>query len=239
VWLAVLWSRWWRRAPDAAYRMKDRSDRVYFVLGAHAAFGTCLLSFQGFPDRFFLDPFMAIAVGWLVAPAFARVEAVVGAERTRRAVAALAIVGLSLLAALGHWDFRYLHGLQDQRRLGQEVGELLDAGFGIYAVGCTHLLAFNHVDNFTPYGFFFRGVAESLQVRTSGRGYRPLRDGRMPDVILVSRGTYLREQPWFDTEYARAKREDFGRQAVQVWLRVRRGSHDVSRDSPGTSIDSP
>jgi len=239
VWLVLLWLRWWRRPPDLAYRMTDRPDRIYFALGAHAAFANCLLSFQGFPDRFFLDPFLAVAAGWLVAPPFARVEGALGTVKTRRVVAALACAGLAVLAMIGHWDYRHLRGLRDQRRLAQTVGRLIDAGFSVYAVGCTHLLAFNHVDNFTPYGLFFRGVAESLQVRTSGRGYRPLRDGRMPDVILVSRGTYLREQPWFETEYARAKRGDFGNQSVQVWLRVHRESPAVSRDSRATSADSP
>jgi hypothetical protein len=239
VWLLLLWSQWWRRAPDGAYTMTGRPDRIYFALASHAALANCLQSFQGFPDRFLLDPFMAISAGWLIAQALARFEAGPAALKTRRAVAALSMVGLSLLAALGHWDFRYLRGLHEQRRLGEAVGKLLDGGFGVYAVGCTHLLAFNHVDNFTPYGFFFRGVAESLQVSTSGRGYRPLRDGKMPDVILISRGTYLREQPWFDTEYARAKRDDFGNQSVQVWLRVARGSRGISRDSPAPSADSP
>jgi hypothetical protein len=239
VWLVLLWSRSWRRSPDPAYSMTKRSDRIYFALASHAALANCLLSYQGFPDRFFLDPFMAISSGWLIAGGLARFEAGPVAVKTRRGVAALSLVALSLLAALGHWDYRYLRGLHAQRKLGEAVGKLLDAGFGVYAVGCTHLLAFNHVDNFTPYGFFFRGVAESLQVGTGGRGYRPLRDGKMPDVILISRGTYLREQPWFEAEYARAKRDDFGNQSVQVWLRVRRGSGSVSRDIPAISADSP
>lgn len=239
VWLVLLWSRSWRRPPDPAYGMTKRADRIYFALASHAALVNCLLSYQGFPDRFFLDPFMAISSGWLIAGGLARFEAAPAAVQARRAVAALSLVALSLLAALGHWDYRHLRGLHAQRKLGEAVGKLLDAGFSVYAVGCTHLLAFNHVDNFTPYGFFFRGVAESLQVGTSGRGYRPLRDGRMPDVILISRGAYLQEQPWFETEYARAKRGDFGNQSVQVWLRVRRGSGSVSRDIPTLSADSP
>lgn len=238
-WLVLLWTGRLRRSHDGARGFAGRPDRIYFVLGAHAALANCLISYQGFPDRFFLDPFMAVAAGWVVARCLARVEAGPSALTAHRAVAGVSILTLCVLAALGNWNFRYIGGLHQQRKLGEAVGRLLDGGFTVYAVGCTHLLAFNHADNFTPYGFFFRGVGESLQVRTSGRGYRPLRDGRMPDVILISRGTYIREQPWFDAEYSRAKRDDFGNQSVQVWLRTHRGSREVNRDIPGISVASP
>jgi len=221
-WLVLLWTGRLGRSHDGARCVSERPDRAYFVLGAHAALANCLVSYQGFPDRFFLDPFMAVAAGWVVARCLARIEAGPSALTARRAVAAVATLTLCVLAALGHWNFRYLGGLHQQRKIGEAVGRLLDGGFTVYAVGCTHLLAFNHADNFTPYGFFFRGVGQSLQVRTSGRGYRPLRDGRMPDVILISRGTYIREQPWFEAEYTRAKRGDFGNQSVEVWLRTHR-----------------
>jgi hypothetical protein len=154
-------------------------------------------------------------------------------------VALAAVLGLVTLTISGHWDFRRIAGLSEQQRLGAAVGRLIDGGFSVYAVGCTHLLAFNHVDNFTSFGFFFRGVPEYLQVSTGGRGYRPLRDGAPPDVILVSRGTYLKEQPWFEQEYVHAKRDDFGNQSVEVWLRVRRGRGAVSSDSPGISTAAP
>lgn len=238
-WLALLWTGRFRRWRDGAPGFAGRPDRIYVVLGAHAALANCLISYQGFPDRFFLDPFMAVTAGWVVAWSLARVEAGPRALSARRFVAAVSILTLCVLAAGGNWNFRYLGGLHQQRKLGEAVGRLLDGGFTVYAVGCTHLLAFNHADNFTPYGFFFRGVGESLQVRTSGRGYRPLRDGRMPDVILISRGNYIREQPWFEAEYTRANREDFGNQSVQVWLRTRRGSREVSRDTPAISAASP
>ena len=237
-WLAWLWSGWWRRSSGVAHQMADRPDRIYFALGAHAAFANCLLSYQGFPDRFLLDPFMAIAAAWLVVIVLDRVTNASIAVQVRRAVPVVSLLALLVLAVCGHWNYRDIRGLSEQRKLAAAVGRLLDVGYSVYAVGCTHLLAYNHADNFTPYGFFFRGVAESLQVSTGGRGYRPLRDGKLPDVMLISRGTYLEEQPWFATEYARAKRGDFGNQSVQVWLRVRRGS-GVNRDIPASSADSP
>lgn len=238
-WLALFWSGWWRRSSRVAREMAVRPEHLYFAFGAHAALANCLVSYQGFPDRFLLDPFMAIAAGWLVARPLDHIEVSSISIKPGKLVAGFSVLGLSALALAGHWNYRYLHGLSEQRRLGAALGKLLDAGFSVYAVGCTHLLAFNHVDNFTPYGFFFRGVPESLQVSTGGRGYVPLRDGKLPDVILVSRGTYLNQQPWFESEYARAKRADFGNQSVQVWLRIRRGGNGVNRDIPAPSGDSP
>jgi len=239
VWIGVFWAGWWRRGSMVANEMGGRPDRMYFTLAAHAALANCLLSFQGFPDRFFLDPFMAISAGWLVARPLTRITLAWAGDKGRRVVASVALAGLAVLAFSGHWNFRDLQGLSRQRKGADAVGKLLDAGFGVYAVGCTHLLAFNHADNFTRYGFFFRGVAEFLQVSTGGRGYRPLRDGEMPDVILVSRGNYIEEQPWFHTEYARAQSEDFGGEPVRVWLRVRRGSRASIRDNRETGAASP
>jgi hypothetical protein len=239
VWLAVVWSGWWRRSSIVARAMRARPDRIYFTLGAHAALANCLLSFQGFPDRFFLDPFMAVAAGWIVARPLDRLEIASFGTKCRRLVPGAMMLGLAGLAISGHWNYRDVDGLSQQRKLGAAVGKLLEGGLGVYAVGCTHLLAFNRADNFTPYGFFFRGVADFLQVTSGGQTYRPLRDGKMPDVILVSRGSYLKDQPWFEEEYARAKTEVPGNSAVQVWLRVRRGKDGFNRDSPVTSAASP
>ena len=143
-WLVRLWSGWWRRSSAVALELARRPDRIYFALGAHAALANCLVSYQGFPDRFFLDPFMVVAAGWLTARALARVEAHPRAARAPAAVAAASLLGLAILAVRGHWNWRDLRGLSEQRRLGTAVGKLIDAGFSIYAVGCTHLLAFNH-----------------------------------------------------------------------------------------------
>lgn len=228
-WLAVVWSGWWRRGSKVARAARGRPDRIYLALAAHGALANCLVSYQGFPDRFLLDPMMGIAAGWMVAGGIAMCERrwrFRGAE-SAATVACAALV--AVLAVRGHWNFRELRGLSAQRHLAETIGRFLDAGYTVYAVGCTHLLAFNHANNHTPFGFFFRGVAEYLQVKTSGRSYRPLKDGRLPDIILLSRAKYLPDQPWFQRNYVRAKRDDFGEQMVQVWLRLRSRSQTQSR----------
>jgi hypothetical protein len=228
-WLGLLWAGWWRKRSFVASEARGRPDRWYLALAAHGALASCLVSYQGFPDRFLLDPLMAIAAGWMVSGAATIVGRRIGARRAHAVAVLGCVASLVVLGARGHWDFRSITGLGEQRRLGEAVGHLIEAGYSVYAVGCTHLLAFHHVDNYTPFGFFFRGVAEYLQVKTGGRGYVPLRDGKLPDVILVSRGKYVLDQPWFRQNYLRAKRDDFGRQSVQVWLRSRGEGETQSR----------
>lgn len=228
-WLVVVWSGWWRPGSSLNAGARGRPDRIYFALVAHAALLTCVQSYQGFPDRFFLEPAMVIATGWMAVWGVTLVRRVAGAEIGTKTIAAACAAVLLVLAIDGHWAFGRINGLSEQRRLGRVVGHLLDAGYGVYAVGCTHLLAFNRTDNYTPFGFFFRGVGEYIQVKTSGRDYRPLRDGKPPDIILLSRGKYFESLRWFHRHYVRAKREDFGRQSIQVWLRRKRGVARQSR----------
>jgi hypothetical protein len=222
IWLAVVWSGWWRPGSRVFRAARGRPDRIYLALIAHAAALLCVQSYQGFPDRFFLEPSMVLATGWVGAWIVASMSRAVRITVGPGLVAAGCAVVLVVLAADGHWDFRRINGLAEQRRLGEAVGRLLDAGYSVYAVGCTHLLAFNRTDNYTPFGFFFRGVGEYIQVKTSGRDYRPLRDGKPPRIILLSRGKYFDELQWFRRRYVRAKRDDFTGQSIEVWLRKTR-----------------
>jgi hypothetical protein len=229
----VFWTQIWRSKSSLARAFVGRPDRIYLVLTAHAALFCCLISFQGFPDRFWLDPLMAIAAGWLVAEIANRLAPRAPRIPWHGLARGASATALVVLFATGRWDFRAIKGLTAQREAATALGEILDAGYSVYAVGCTHLLAFNHASNYTPFGFFFRGVEEYLYVKTQGRGYTPLRDGKLPDVVLVSRGTYLGKQPWFEREYIQARRREFRAQAVQVWLRSHRGASRVSRDIRG------
>ena len=229
--LVVFWSQIFRRHTPVARAFYGRADRIYFVLVAHAALLCCFISFQGFPDRFWLDPLMAIAAGWLVAALADRLSLWVARLPWHRVAQAACAVALATMLVAGRWDFREMNGLAAQRQAAEALGEILQAGYSVYAVGCTHLLALNHASNFSPFGFYFRGVADYLHAKTHGRGYVPLRDGKLPDVILVSRGTYLGNQPWFETEYMRSRRTEFSSQMVQIWLHSRRGATRISQDS--------
>jgi hypothetical protein len=233
-WLGVL-----RQHSRTAAAFHGRADRIYLVSTAHVAMLSCLVSFQGFPDRFWLDPLMAISAGWVFSLIADRLAVAIPAVSWHSFVRATCAASMLWMALAGRWDFSRLDGLEAQRRAADALRGILESGYSVYSVGCTHLLAMNHVSNFSPYGFFFRGVEEYLDAKTRGRGYLPLRDGAPPDVILLSRGKYLQKQRWFERDYVRVKRDEFSGQMIQVWLRADVLSGRVSRGSREREAASP
>jgi hypothetical protein len=237
--LGLFWLGIVRPSSPTAAAFHGRADRIYLVATAHVALLSCLVSFQGFPDRFWLDPLMAIAAGWVFSLIADRLAARVPAVPWHLCVRGACAASILWMALAGRWDFTRLDGLDAQRRAANALGGFLESGYSVYSIGCTHLLAMNHVNNFSPYGFFFRGVEEYLDAQTRRRGYFPLRDGAPPDIILLSRGKYLQKQPWFERDYVRVKREEFSGQMVQVWLRADVLSGRVSRGSRAREAVSP
>ena len=98
------------------------------------------------------------------------------------------------------------------------VGRLLDGGLSVYASGCTHLLAFNHVNNFLPYGFFLRGMREYLRGRFDVEVFVPERAGT-PDVILWSRKRPGPLTDWLLAHYRVIHVPEFTLERITVWLR--------------------
>ncbi len=237
--LGLLWLGILRPSSRIVAAFHGRTDRIYLAATAHVALLSCLVSFQGFPDRFWLDPLMAITAGWVFSLIADRLAAKVSAVPWHLCVRGACAASLLWMALAGQWSGTEIRGLEAQRRTARALGGILDSGYSVYSVGCTHLLALNHVSNFSPYGFFFRGVEEYLHAKTQGRGYFPLRDGAPPDVILLSRGKYLQQQPWFERDYVRVKRDEFSGQMVQVWLRADVLSGRVSRGSRAREAVSP
>jgi hypothetical protein len=191
--------------------------RLYFLLCAHAALFFDLWNYQGFPDRFLLEPFMAVGAGalgaWL-ARSFARTGAV--AELVAATVA-FAFVALPIARAEYRLDVPF--DLADQEALAARVDGMLDEGLSVWAVGCTHLLALAHTNNFVPYGFFFRGVEHYAIAHTGQNPYLPTRSGVLPDVILWSRSKLRGADLWLPVEYRRVDEPGFRAQGIRIWRR--------------------
>ena len=132
------------------------------------------------------------------------------------AVAAVALLVL-LAGQLPRKEFSL--DLALQRRLASRVGAMLDAGDSVWAIGCTHLLAFNHANNFVRYGFFFRGMEAYLRRRHGGRELRLRTDGELPDVVLLSRARPERLDSLLARHYDAVPDAEFEQQYIRVFRR--------------------
>jgi hypothetical protein len=87
----------------------------------------------------------------------------------------------------------------------------------VWAIGCTHLLAFNHVDNWNSYGFFFDDVIQEI-LREGD--WKPMKDGELPPIILLSRGLYPGARIWLSGNYEELTTEPFKEQRIRVLRRI-------------------
>lgn len=213
------------RPVTAARALRERPAAAYVLLCGSGALAFSLYEYQTYIDGFFVLPYMAVVVAACLALVCERV-----ARRQGPAARTLLAGGLLVLFAANTQVLpsqAYLGAdLAEQEDLARRVGELIAEGGGVYAIGCTHLLAMNHTDNHVPFGFFFRGMEAYLADRDPG-GYRPLRDGAMPATILVSRPFVPGGRPWLAAEYREETPPEFRLQGVHVWRRVRSTAADA------------
>jgi hypothetical protein len=201
---------------------RERPGVVFVLLAGAGTLAFTVYDYGTFVDDFFVLPWVALLDGLGLARLARRIGRGRPALGLGTALATLAVTGW--LAALRPVPAPLGPSLADQQRLALEVRKLLDDGRSVWAVGCTHLLAFAHADNHVPYGFFFRGMGPYLRARrATGEAWRPLRDGRMPDVILVARpftGWLPESRQWFEREYRERTPLEFRLQDVRVYWRT-------------------
>ena len=211
--------RWYLRARQSALF-------AYFTSAAPVCLLFSLVNFQGFPDRFFIEPFIVTLFAWVVSVPLSRLGWSSSRETTVAWIGAVIVVAIAFVA--DGYDPRTQLTLGEQKSVAREVGSrYLDQGKSVYALGCTHLLAFNHVDNYVKYGFFFRGVPRFFADHYGGNA-RPIRNGKMPDVILYSRARKLPGRSWVTEEYVEVPMANSGRQGFSV-LERRSEAPDQSR----------
>jgi hypothetical protein len=167
---------------------------------------------QGYPDLFFLLPFVAV-----ISPCV--IELHIGKLSHNRTLAyglvivyliALIVTGIMLKPAADYT-------LNDQLALASKVKQMLDDNETVYAIGCTHLLAFNHSENWMKYGFFFRGVEEFVAEETGIDTFMPVKEGAMPSIVLLSRRPPRGSESWLDSLYTEQEIPAFNRQGIRVF----------------------
>jgi hypothetical protein len=206
--------------------LRAQPGLAYVLLCGAAALAFSLYEYQTYIDGFFVLPYIAVVV------AAAAASATKLASRRLSAPGRLLLAGVVLLLFAANARVLPSHApvgpdLAEQERLAQKVSAMIAEGGGLYAVGCTHLLAMNHTDNYVPFGFFFRGMEAYLADREPG-GYRPLRDGAMPETILVSRPFVPGGREWLHAEYRDETPSAFRFQGVRVWRRIHPEPHSSS-----------
>ena len=205
------------RAPRRCLEiLRERGGLISFGVAAAATTAFTLYDHQGVPDLFFVDPYFAVAFGVVVTEAV-RLAVPGSARRRTTTVAALALT-VVLVAQLHRdsaerrirpWD------LDSQRRLASAVRGYHDQLGSVWAYGALHLLALAHLDNHVALALFYDDVRDLLLP-----GWRPLRDGRMPQVIVDSRGLPAGLQGWLASEYREVTAPAFAAQKTSVWRRI-------------------
>lgn len=206
------------RPTRLVVELRERPGLAHVVLCGAAALAFTLYEYQTYIDAFFVLPYVAVVVGAAAAALTHRASrrlAAPGRLLLAGIVVLLFAANARILPSRANWGA----SLADQERLAQKVGAWIAEGGGVYAVGCTHLLAMNHSDNHVSFGFFFRGMEAYLADREPG-GYRPLRDGAMPRTILISRPFVPGGRAWLEEEYREETPAEFRYQGVHVWRRV-------------------
>ncbi len=214
-WLAVI-----LRPRQALAVAKRQPAWPALALLAHVALAFTFIDHQAYPDMFLLEPMIALVCGLFLGSTAERLGRSSSRIVTWAVTAVLAIAIGSLVVERRSY-FGGVDGpnLARQRQLAVELKKLADEHGTLWATGCLHLLAFNHMDNFVPYGLLVDPRVRAYMLRKAGgTAYYPLKDGKLPKVILTSRGGERAAMPWLTRLYAPQKRPDFKVNGIQVWF---------------------
>lgn len=225
------------RPRRALALLRERPEWAYMLGTGGAALVFLHLDYQGFPDRFIIEPLLAIGFAMVACLPLRLLRD--NARGTWLAFAPVVFAGGLLAATMPQLEYAEYRGsvLPTQLKIGGRVAALAADGKTIWAVGCTHLLAFAHLDNWQPYGFFFRGMDRYMGDRF-GRPYVPWRDGELPDIVLLSRGKLEGLPHWLPQYYERDPSEALFASSVVFW-RKRDVPGDEGADQTYRSLRTP
>jgi hypothetical protein len=205
--------------------LSTRPGALAFACGAAAATAFTLYDHQGVPDLFLVAPYFAVSAGVLAAMASAVLARAVagaleksGASSERRPVwAAAAPVALAVLLVLqmardDSLRPRRGYSLADQRRVAGQVGEIAGTA-DVWVYEAVHLLGLAHLDNHVPLALFYDDVRSSVDVDA----WRPLRDGRLPDVVVHGRSGIPGAKAWLEDAYDDATPPGLASQGLRLW----------------------
>ncbi|HYC53517.1 MAG TPA: hypothetical protein VEL28_01060 [Candidatus Binatia bacterium] len=179
-----------------------------FVIGAAVSLAFTIYDHQGVPDMFFPAPYLAAGAGIALAWCMGLADRAGRAARIAAVTAAAAALAIQLHGGGVHLPAE--RTIDDQRALAAQVASLAGEYGSVWVYQGVHLLGLAHLDNHVAYGQLYDDVASRLDIQS----YRPLREGRMPDVLILPlrpvpglsryRGRYeVIESPAFEREKLR------------------------------------
>ena len=190
------------------------SGWLYVGLYGLACAALTIYDHQGYPDLFFILPFVSILSSYAI-------DALAEALGPRGSLAyALFAAYLIFLICAGSRLRARPFTLGDQVALAGEVAQMIDEGETVYSLNCAHLLAFNHMENWSRFGFVGRGVEAFFMQQTGLPRFTPARDGVMPSVVLYARATPRHARQWLDAEYKLAPSPQFEIQGIHIYRLV-------------------
>ena len=177
---------------------------------------------QAYPDRYFVQPFVALANGIPLGFALTRLLVIVARSDVARlrVSATVFVVGvISLVTLVKPTRFvEFAYTLDSQRMLADRVDVLRERYGSLWAVGCPHLLALRREQNFDSIGMVIDPRVRAYAATFSADGaYRP-RNGAMPGVLITSRGGESKIFPWLAHEYRRFEDKAFKLQGIVLWI---------------------
>jgi hypothetical protein len=101
--------------------------------------------------------------------------------------------------------------------LAGEVGKFLAQGKTVYAMGDTHLLAFNHSENWLIHGYAAKTVERYLRDKAGSSVFEITKGGEWPGIIFLSRHKSAGTQKWLTDRYVEITTEQFQRQNIRVF----------------------
>ncbi len=203
--------------PARAFAIiRERPGLVAFWIGAALATTFTFIDHQAHPDMLLAQPYFpvaaAIASGWI----FSWLR---GNPGGTTAIAVLTAAFAAWVASEARTDvaravFNRSNDLESQYAQARLVNLYYDHRGSVWGLGAVHLIGFNHRDNWTPVGNFGRETVE-LDTRT----WRPLRNEKMPEIILAGRGLRPGFQTWLMTEYIDITPAMLARDRIRVFSR--------------------
>ncbi len=197
-------------------RLRERPGCFAIVICSYLVTAYTVYDHQAYPDRFILYPFFGLCGAVTLHYLLQRSKH--PGVRVIAASAAIAVAAYVVVDSVHVTKDRAVT-LDDQIALAARVEEMRVEHGPVWAVSCVHLLALERRANHTPYGVLFDGrVRRYIQRRLGQKPYLPLKDGEMPQVVLIARSGEFRAIPWLPMAYRQVDSKLFARHGIRVWL---------------------